>query len=169
MPDPAAADAPPLVVVMGVSASGKTTVGEKLARRCGVEYADADAFHPKANIAKMSSGVPLTDEDRWPWLRAIGEWLAARAGTGGVVSCSALRRSYRDVLVDNAPTVRFLHLDGDPSVIRERIARRKDHFMPPSLIDSQLETLEPLEADEPGRAIDLTKSPDAIVEAFLAS
>ncbi|UYM04395.1 gluconokinase [Solicola gregarius] len=157
----------PLVVVMGVSAVGKTTVGEKLAARFGVEYADADAFHPQANIDKMSGGVPLTDDDRWPWLAAIGKWLDERTDLGGVVSCSALKRAYRDVLVDAAPSVRFLHLDGDSDVIRARIARRKHHFMPPSLIDSQLATLEPLEPDEPGAAIDLTMTPDAIVDEFL--
>lgn len=154
---------------MGVSAVGKTTVGELLAGRIGVEYADADAFHPQANIDKMSSGAPLTDDDRWPWLRAIGEWLRSHVATGGVVSCSALKRAYRDVLVAAEPSVRFLHLDGDPDVIRRRIAERKHHFMPPSLIDSQLDTLEPLQDDEPGTAYDLTKSPDAIVAEFLGT
>lgn len=166
---PATADPPPIVVVMGVSATGKSTVGELLARRYRVEYADADEFHPQANIDKMRGGVPLTDDDRWPWLRAIGAWLRNHTGTGGVVSCSALRRAYREVLVDAAPAVRFLHLDGDPEVIRQRIARRKHHFMPPSLIDSQLETLEPLGPDEPGRVLDLTLTPEAIVDRFVAS
>ncbi|UPK76522.1 gluconokinase [Nocardioidaceae bacterium SCSIO 66511] len=156
----------PLVVIMGVSAVGKTTVGERLAARYGVEYADADAFHPQANIDKMSAGVPLSDDDRWPWLEAIGRWLHERRDTGGVVSCSALKRAYRDVLVEAAPALCFLHLDGDPEMIRERIARRKDHFMPPSLVDSQLATLEPLEPDECGVAIDLTKRPDEIIEEF---
>ena len=156
----------PLVVIMGVSAVGKTTVGEGLAAQYGVEYADADAFHPQANIDKMSAGVALTDDDRWPWLEAIGGWLHERRDTGGVVSCSALKRAYRDVLVEAAPSLCFLHLDGDPAVIRERIARRKHHFMPPSLVDSQLSTLEPLERDECGVAIDLTKRPDEIIEEF---
>ena len=162
-------DPAPLVVVMGVSASGKTTVGELLAERFDAEYADADAFHPQSNIDKMSSGAALTDEDRWPWLEAIGQWLVERVEVGGVVSCSALRRAYRDVLFKAAPTVRFLHLHGDPDVVRERIARRKHHFMPPSLIDSQLDTLEVLEPDEPGIEIDFAKAPGEIVDAFVAT
>lgn len=157
----------PLVVVMGVSSVGKTTVGELLATRLRVEYADADAFHPQANIDKMSSGVPLDDDDRWPWLEAIGAWLNARADAGAVVSCSALKRAYRDVLTRAAPTLQFLHLDGDQNVIRARIAARKHHFMPPALFDSQLGTLEPLDADEPGAAVDLTMTPEDAVDAFL--
>ncbi|HLR83309.1 MAG TPA: gluconokinase [Nocardioidaceae bacterium] len=167
MADTSAAPAP-LVVVMGVTAVGKTTVGELLAERYAVEYADADAFHPQANIDKMSSGAPLDDDDRWPWLEAIGEWLAAHATTGAVVSCSALKRAYRDVLVKAAPSVRFLHLHGDHDVIRQRIANRKGHFMPPSLVDSQLATLELLEPDEPGVVIDLTLTPEQIVDEFFA-
>lgn len=159
----------PLVVVMGATAVGKTTVGELLAERCAVEYADADAFHPQANIDKMSGGVPLTDDDRWPWLEAIGRWLAERTSTGGVVSCSALKRAYRDVLVRSAPTMRFLHLHGDEDVIRQRIANRKGHFMPPSLVDSQLETLEVLAPDEPGVVIDLEMKPGDIVDEFVRS
>ena len=164
-----AADRKSLVVVMGATAVGKTTVGELLAKRLDVEYADADAFHPQANIDKMSNGVPLTDADRWPWLEGIGQWLAERAPIGGVVSCSALKRAYRDVLVNAAPTVSFLHLHGDPAVIRERIANRKGHFMPPSMVDSQLATLEVLEPDEPGAVVDLTLTPDEIVDEFLAT
>lgn len=160
-------DSPLLVVVMGVSAVGKSTVGKLLADRLRVEYADADAFHSQDNIDKMSRGIPLTDDDRWPWLDAIGAWLHDRAGAGGVVSCSALRRAYRDVLVSDAPAVVFLHLDGDPEVIRARIAARKHHFMPPSLIDSQLETLEPLQDDEPGFSVDLTMPPKRVVDRFL--
>ena len=159
----------PLVVVMGVTAVGKTTVGELLAERYGVEYADADAFHPQANIDKMSSGTPLDDDDRWPWLEAIGGWLADHASVGAVVSCSALKRAYRDVLVRTAPTVTFLHLHGDHDVIRERIANRKGHFMPPSLVDSQLDTLEMLEPDEPGAVVDLTLTPEQIVDDFVAN
>lgn len=166
MDDPAAPA--PVVVVMGVTAVGKTTVGELLSARLGLEYADADAFHPPANIEKMSSGTPLVDEDRWPWLDAIGGWLAEHVDSGGVVSCSALRRAYRDVLVAAEPSLQFLHLVGDPDVVRARIAARTDHFMPPALVDSQLATLEPLADDEPGLEIDFTRTPERIVETFLA-
>src|SRR5680860_1864429 len=123
----------PLVVVMGVSGVGKTTAGEALAKRLRVEYADADTFHPQSNIDKMSSRTPLTDEDRWPWLESIGAWLHEQRETGAVVSCSALARRYRDVLVDAEPRVQFLHLHGDPKVIKERVAARPHHFMPASL------------------------------------
>ena len=159
----------PLVVVMGVSGSGKTTVGQALADRLGIEYADADAFHSEASVAKMASGHPLDDDDRAPWLVAIGGWLAARGGSGGVVGCSALRRRYRDVLRDAAPSVQFLHLTGDPAVLTERVANRPGHFMPASLITSQLETLEPLEPDENGTALDLTDPVDTIVDDFTTS
>ncbi|PVU82204.1 gluconate kinase [Cellulomonas sp. WB94] len=158
---------PPLVVVMGVAGSGKTTVGQALAERLGVEFADADAFHSEANIAKMASGHPLNDSDRAPWLVAIGAWLADHDEQGGVVGCSALRRRYRDVLRTAAPRLQLLHLDGDPAVLTQRISERPGHFMPASLIASQLETLEPLEADEPGRAADLTAPVDDIVNDFI--
>ena len=156
-----------LVVVMGVSAVGKSTVGRLLASRLDLEYADADDFHSQSNIAKMSRGEPLDDDDRWPWLESIGNWLGAHRETGAVVSCSALKRSYRDVLVRAAPTLRFVHLDGDPDIIRERIAVRGHHFMPASLLDSQLATLEPLGSDEPGARFDIDGSPDQIVDEFL--
>jgi gluconokinase len=154
-----------LVVVMGVSGSGKSTVGRELAARLGVPYAEADEFHPPANIDKMSAGVPLTDEDRWPWLRAIAAWLAERAARGGgVVSCSALKRSYRDLL-RSAGEVCFLYLAGDRSVIAGRLAGRTGHFMPASLLDSQLADLEPLAPDEPGLTVDVALPPGEIVDA----
>lgn len=159
-------DPTPLVVVMGVTGVGKSTIGEALAERLGLAYADADDFHPEANIAKMKSGVPLTDEDRWPWLRALGAWLAEHETPGGVASCSALRRAYRQVLVDAAPDVAFLHLAGDAATIRERVSQRAHHFMPSSLIDSQLDTLESLGPDERGLTVDLVTSPDETVEEF---
>lgn len=158
----------PLVVVMGVAGSGKTTVGAALAERLGLEYADADAFHGEASVAKMAAGHPLNDDDRGPWLQAIGVWLAAHDETGGVVSCSALRRRYRDVLRKAAPRVHFLHLDGDPLVVTQRVASRLNHFMPLSLVSSQLETLERLEPDETGSRLDLTASVDDIVAEFTA-
>ncbi|WP_433257212.1 gluconokinase [Streptosporangium sp. CA-135522] len=159
----------PLLVVMGVTGSGKTTVGAALGQRLRVPFADADDFHSAANIAKMSAGIPLDDGDRLPWLQTIGSWLARNAATGGVVSCSALRRGYRDILRDSAPAVSFLHLDGDAEVVRRRMAGRPGHFMPASLVASQFATLEPLEPDEHGIVLDLDKPVDEIVEAYLAA
>ncbi|GAA3529398.1 gluconokinase [Aeromicrobium panaciterrae] len=157
----------PLVVVMGISGVGKSAVGHELADRFGVDYADGDDFHSEANIAKMSAGTPLTDEDRWPWLADIGAWLAAHDTVGGVISCSALRRAYRDVLVHAAPRTQFLHLTGDHDLIKSRMEHR-DHFMPASLLTSQEKTLEPLQPDENGWAFDITPSPAEIVDAFVA-
>jgi len=157
---------PPLVVVMGVSGSGKSTVGAALAQRLGVPFADADDFHPAANIAKMAAGVPLDDEDRGPWLDAIGEWLAAHPD-GAVMSCSALKRSYRDRLRHHARGVEFLHLAGSREVIARRQASRPGHFMPASLLTSQFATLEPLEPDEGGTVVDVGRGVDDIVEQYV--
>ena len=151
-----------VIVVMGVAGSGKTTVGQALADDLGVEYAEADAFHPAGNIAKMSAGVPLTDADRLPWLHAIADWIGARRHTGGVVSSSALKRAYRDIL-RAGNDVWFLHLTGPAAVIAERIGNRAGHFMPVSLLDSQLADLEPLGPDERGWAADVRQSPAEIV------
>jgi gluconokinase len=150
-------------VVMGVSGSGKSTVGAALAQRLRVPFADADDFHPPANIAKMTAGEALDDSDRWPWLEAIGEWLAAH--DGGVMTCSALKRSYRDVLRRHRADVEFVHLHGERDVITRRQATRPGHFMPASLLDSQFATLEPLEHDERGFVVDVDQSVDRIVEA----
>ena len=155
------------LVVMGVSGSGKSTVGAALAQRLRLPFADADDFHPPANIAKMTSGQPLTDDDRWPWLDALGVWLAERPD-GAVLSCSALRRSYRDRLRRYCPELEFVHLHGAPEVIQRRQASRPGHFMPASLLASQFATLEPLERDEPGTVLDVDQSVDAIVEQFIA-
>lgn len=160
---------PPLLTVMGVSGSGKTTVGAALAQRLRVPYADADDFHPPENVAKMSAGTPLDDDDRLPWLRAIGEWLAAHADRGGVISCSALKRRYRDVLREAAPHQLFVHLDGTPEVIARRVAGRPGHFMPASLVQSQFATLEPLGDDEHGLVLDVDQPVDEIVEAYVAA
>ena len=156
----------PPIVVMGVSGSGKSTVGAALAQRLRVPYADADDFHPAANVAKMTAGQPLDDDDRWPWLEAIGEWLAAH--DAGVITCSALKRSYRDALREHRPDVLFVHLHGDREVITRRQATRPGHFMPASLLDSQFETLEPLEADELGFVVDIDRSVDEVVEVTVA-
>ncbi|MEU9269755.1 gluconokinase [Streptomyces sp. NPDC048251] len=153
---------PHVVVVMGVAGTGKTTIGPLLAARLGVPYAEGDDFHPQANIDKMSAGTPLDDDDRWPWLDAIGGWADARAGLGGVVSCSALKRSYRDRLRATAPGVVFVHLAGDRALIEDRMAHRQGHFMPTALLDSQFATLQPLQADETGVVVDVSGSPEAI-------
>ena len=155
------------IVVMGVSGSGKSTVGAALAQRLRVPFADADDFHPEANVAKMSAGHALNDEDRYPWLDAIGDWLAEHCGAGGVMSCSALKRKYRDQLRKHCPQVRFLHLSGSPQVIGRRQASRPGHFMPASLLASQFDTLEPLEADEHGVVVDVDQDIDAVVENYL--
>jgi gluconokinase len=155
------------IVVMGVSGSGKSTVGAALAQRLRVPFADADDFHPPANIAKMTAGHPLDDDDRHPWLEAIGQWLAQQCGTGGVMSCSALKRRYRDQLRGHCADVAFLHLSGTPEVISRRQASRPGHFMPASLLASQFATLEPLDADELGATIDVDQSIDSIVERYM--
>ncbi|MCZ2525803.1 gluconokinase [Streptomyces sp. HB2AG] len=154
---------------MGVSGSGKTTVGGLLADRLGVPYAEADDFHPPANIAKMSAGVPLDDEDRRPWLDAIAAWARDRGSRGGVVSCSALARRYRDRLRENAPGLFFLHLDGDFDLIAGRVARREGHFMPPSLLRSQFDALEPLGADERGAVVGVEGDAGEVTDRALAA
>jgi gluconokinase len=153
------------IVVMGVSGSGKSTVGAALARRLDIPFADADDFHPAANIAKMSAGTPLSDDDRYPWLSAVGRWLASH--DRAVMSCSALKRRYRDQLRSYRSTVEFLHLTGSPGLIDRRQAERIGHFMPSSLAMSQFDTLEPLGADERGLAVDAGRSVDDIVATMV--
>jgi gluconokinase len=156
----------PAIVVMGVSGSGKTVVGSALAQRLRVPYADADDLHPPANIAKMAGGRALDDRDRYPWLERAGEWLAAHPD-GGVLSCSALKRAYRDQLRRHAPEVRFLQLEGSAELIAQRLAGRPGHFMPASLLRSQLATLEPLQPDEDGVIVDVGQGVDAIINEYL--
>ncbi len=158
--------APSPIVVMGVSGSGKSTVGTALAQRLRVPFVDGDSLHPPANIATMAAGEPLDDDDRYPWLERVGEWLADQRD-GGVVSCSALKRRYRDQLRAHCRQVQFLHLSGSAEVISRRLAARTGHFMPSALLRSQLDTLEPLGADEAGVTVDIDHDVDAIVEAFL--
>jgi gluconokinase len=143
------------IVVMGVSGSGKTSVAVELARRLGWDYVEGDDLHPAANVAKMAGGHPLDDEDRWPWLRRIAEVIGEHeaAGTGLIVTCSALKQSYRDRLRDGHPSVWFAHVDAPQAVIAERLQRRTGHYMPSSLLGSQLATLEPLTEEEPGRVV----------------
>ena len=152
---------------MGVSGSGKSTVGAALARRLGVPFVDADTLHPPANIAKMTAGEPLDDEDRRPWLDRVGEWLAGHPD-GGVVSCSALKRTYRERLRAHCPRAEFLHLSGSPELIGGRLAARRGHFMPAALLRSQFDALEPLGVDEAGVTVDAGLGVDAIVDTFLA-
>jgi gluconokinase len=166
MDDAAGNPAPPaVVVVMGVSGSGKTTVASLLAGRLGWEFEDGDDFHPAANVEKMQAGTPLTDEDRWPWLAAIAAWIdRVRAeGRHGVVTCSGLKRAYRDILVENRPDVRLVYLKGDRELIGRRMAARHGHFMPTSLLDSQFRTLEEPAPEENPLVVSVGATPQQIV------
>ena len=158
---------------MGVSGSGKTTVGERLAKELGFELIEGDDYHPPANVAKMADGIPLTDEDRRPWLRTLAELLADRhgRGQGTILACSALRRSYRDILRSAVPDDAsfFILLEADEKTLRSRMKSRKGHYMPPALLDSQLATLEPLEGDEPGVTLDATQPLDIVVDEALSA
>jgi gluconokinase len=156
---------PCALVVMGVSGSGKSTIAESLAERLAWTFEDGDRFHPASNVAKMSAGQPLTDEDRWPWLTAIAEEIdrVCAAGEYAVIACSALKRAYRDILVHGRGDVRIIYLEGTQDLIANRLARRKGHFMPPGLLASQFKTLEP-----PGESeIPVTVSIDASVDAIV--
>jgi gluconokinase len=159
------------IVVMGVSGSGKSTVAAGLADRLGWEFAEGDDFHPAENVAKMRAGTPLDDEDRWPWLRRLAGWIGEheQAGRSVVVTCSALKRSYRDLLREGHPSVWFAHVTVDAELLRDRVANRTGHYMPPSLLDSQLAALQPLGDDEPGADISGAGSPDAVVEELLVT
>jgi gluconokinase len=162
---------PTAVVVMGVSGSGKTTVAHQLARRLGWEFAEGDDHHPAANVEKMRAGIPLDDADREPWLRTIAAWIAERerAGTSCVLTCSALKRSYRDLLREGNDSVFFAHVDVPEQVLLERVTARTGHYMPPSLLTSQLATLEPLGDDEPGIAVPGTGEAGDVVDAVVAA
>ena len=154
------------LIVMGVAGSGKSTIGETLAGRIGWRFEDGDRFHPASNVAKMSAGVPLTDDDRWPWLQAIADEVdrLCAAGERAVVACSALRRVYRDVLIHGRNDVRLVYLDGSQQLIADRLNRRKGHFMPPDLLASQFKTLEPPERDERPITVPIDASVEAIVD-----
>jgi gluconokinase len=154
---------------MGVSGSGKTTLARGIAEALDWDFLEGDELHPRANVDKMAAGVPLTDEDRWPWLEAIGRWIDERTetGTSATITCSALRRVYRDLLVEGRPTVRFCHVEADPDLIAQRMESRRNHYMPPSLLPSQLATLEPLEPDEPGESVSAEGDPEEMVREAL--
>jgi gluconokinase len=166
--EPRTGRALPRIVVAGVSGSGKSTVGAALAARLGVPFAEGDDFHPATNRQRMAAGIPLTDADRWPWLAALRDWAAAQPD-GCVVACSALRRSYRDVLRHAGPDVVTLQVTAPEQVLRARMEQRAGHFMPTSLLDSQLASEEPLDPDEPGQALDGTRDVDAVVAAAMAA
>jgi gluconokinase len=156
---------PVVIVVMGVAGSGKSTVAERLAARLGWEYTDGDDFHPPGNIEKMSAGIPLTDDDRWPWLRAIARWIGERLESRrpGVVTCSALKRAYRELLVGGRPGVRLVYLDADRAVIARNMAGRSGHFFRPELLDSQFRDLERPAPDEGIPSVPVTGTPDETV------
>jgi gluconokinase len=158
------------VVVMGVSGSGKSTIASMLAQRLHWVYEDADWFHSKSNIEKMHHGEPLNDQDRWPWLRAIAAWIdtTRRAGGHGVVACSALKRSYRDILIGDRRDVRLVFLKGDLDLIARRIAARADHFMPSTLLESQFAALEEPQPDERPIVVSIAPHPRDIVEAIVS-
>jgi gluconokinase len=153
-----------------VSGSGKTTVGRLLAGRLGWPFADGDAFHPAANVAKMAAGIPLTDEDRWPWLAAIRAWMDSRiaAGGSGVVACSALKRRYRDYLLQDRPQVRLVFLDVSRDEDLARLRARRGHFFPAGLLDSQFGDLEPPQPDEGALVLTARSSPDELVKAIIS-
>jgi gluconokinase len=160
---------PCALIVMGVSGSGKSTIADKLAERLRWTFEDGDRFHPASNVAKMSAGHPLTDEDRWPWLQAIADEIdrVCRAGEYAVIACSALKRAYRDILVHGRTDVRMVFLKGTQELIASRLAQRKDHFMPPGLLASQFNTLEPPDRSEKPVIVSIDASVDAIVDDIL--
>lgn len=163
------ATAPQFVIVMGVSGSGKTTVAKALADTMTWTYVEGDELHPQANVEKMRAGIPLTDEDRWPWLRKIGEWIDEHEhqAKSAVITCSALKRSYRDLLREGRPGVVFCHVDVSREELERRLAERKGHYMPASLLQSQLDTLEPLQKDEPGVVVESVGGEEAVLRKVL--
>lgn len=158
-----------VLLLMGVSGAGKTTTGKRLASRLGWTFRDADEFHPPENIAKMSAGLPLTDADRWPWLDAIGHWIDAQRGHGGraIVTCSALRRVYRDRLMHGRPEVKLVFLKGSKALIADRLSRRAGHFMPPALLQSQFDALEEPRRDERALVVDIALPPRIVIAKIL--
>ncbi len=161
---------PAVIVVMGVASSGKTSLGERLAERLGWPFRDADSFHPPENVAKMAGGTPLTDADRKPWLAAIAAWIDGLRGSGqnGIVTCSALKRAYREVIIGDRADVALVYLKGSRVLIGARMAQRQHHFMPPALLDSQFAALEEPGEDERPLVVQVEASKEAIVGRVLA-
>src|SRR3954465_12670916 len=157
------------IVVMGVSGAGKSTVAAELVARLRWDFAEGDEFHPPANVEKMRAGIPLDDEDRWPWLRRLAEWIGEHeaAGTNAVLTCSALKRAYRDVLCDGHPSVWFAHVSADPDLIRDRVEHRQGPYLPPPLLGRQLSTPEPLPPDEPGAVVSGVDPPAEVADHVL--
>ncbi len=168
VPDPG--PRPLHLVLMGVSGTGKSTIAAALRELLDWDFCEGDDLHPQANIDKMSRGEPLDDEDRWPWLEALVEWTAARSreGKDTILTCSALKRSYRDVLRRGGEGTYFIHLVGDDALLAERMGERERHFMPTSLLTSQIDTLEHLEEDERGMVVDVAEDPDSIARMIVA-
>ncbi|KQZ32743.1 gluconokinase [Duganella sp. Root1480D1] len=154
---------------MGVSGAGKSEIGARLAAELGVPFLEGDSFHPAENVTKMSAGIPLNDGDRAGWLQALRDEISAarERGEGLVLSCSSLKRRYRNLLRSGDPELRFAHLHGEREVLEQRMRTRPGHYMPASLLDSQLRDLEPLQADEAGVRLDLTQSPQQLVNTIL--
>lgn len=168
--EPYGGPAPTILVVMGVAGAGKSTLARAIADRLKIPYLEADDLHPPANVAKMSSGQPLTDADRWPWLDAVAAWIdaRARAGEAAVVACSALKRRYRERLAREHPSVRFAYVTGSPELVTARMKARRDHYFPVSLIASQFDALEPPEPDENAISVNMELPLSAQVERVLA-
>lgn len=158
------------VVVMGVSGCGKTTVATALSEATGMRFLEADDLHPGANVSKMAAGVPLDDDDRWPWLEALSEWMHDQRAQGRstVITCSALKHSYRQLLARGLPQLHFIHLTAEPGLLTLRLERRAGHYMPASLLDSQIAALEPLRSDESGVVIDASVTPEQVVRQALS-
>lgn len=174
MPTPSAGPLPHRVtrqvVVMGVSGTGKSTIGRSIASIAAWPFGEGDDFHPAANVAKMHAGTPLTDEDRWPWLRLIADWMRAEsdAGRSCVVTCSALRRAFRDLLGEGLPGICFVHLHGQMQLLHDRLSARSDHFMPAELLQSQFDALEMLQPGESGVVLDVVAEPATLVRQAMA-
>jgi carbohydrate kinase (thermoresistant glucokinase family) len=160
---------PVVLVVMGVSGAGKSTIAARLAERLGWTFEEGDSLHPTANVEKMAAGIPLTDDDRWPWLAKIADWIDGRldAGENGIITCSALKRSYRNVLNRRGSSVEFVYLALDRADLTERVEHREGHFMPPSLLNSQLATLEPPSASESAILVDAGPDSRLVVDRIL--
>ena len=159
------------IVLMGVAGVGKSSVMAALAERLGWPALEGDSLHPPSNVAKMAAGMPLTDADRLPWLEAVARWIGEREAerVSSIVTCSALRRSYRELVRRGHPSVWFVHLTAPVAVLEVRIGAREDHYMPPSMLASQLETLEPLQPDEPGSTVDARPRPNVVADRIVAA